>query len=188
MEMFHRYPVPMSAFVAGTPEAKLDERTIDFSMSFTYVVGMMTPPYQGLIDACRRDKHRDASPQRFRDCAQVGRSMMAHSSSLISRQIGRVLLRTSGQATTEDIANARVVEWQYEQWGSLLAANSEDEAAYAKETAADWIDTGDEIKVVQLELRRRGIPLTPPNDWQPHGRDGKPISPLGEDPAPAKQP
>jgi len=182
MDIFHRYPAPNSVFAPGSPESKFDERTTEFWMSFAYGVGTMMPSYQGLVDACRREKHPDASPQRFRDCAQAGRSMMAHSSSLVSRQIGRALLRVSGQATDGDIANARVVDWQYEQWGNLLPGIAENDPDYAKDTADDWIDTGDEIKVLQRELLRKGISLTPPADWQPHGRDGKPISPLGEEP------
>jgi len=188
MEMFHRYPIPESAFVPGSPEANLDQQTIEFSNSISLAAAIAMPFLGDTVDACRRERHPDASPQRFRDCAQVGRSMLAHATSLIDRQIGRALLRVSGQATAVDIANARVQDWQYEQWENLLPGLSENDLGYLKENAADWMDTGDEIKVLQHQMQRKGIPLTPPADWQPRGRDGKPISPLGEDPAPAHQP
>jgi hypothetical protein len=186
MEVFDRYPVPRSAIVPGSPEEKLDDQTLDFVSALAFSFGMVMPDYQGLVDACRRDKHPNASPQRFRDCARVGRTMLAHSSSWISRQISRALLRVSGQATEEDIANARVEDWLYDQYQKQVFDLSGNDLGYLKEYAADWMDTGDEIKVLQREMQRKGILLTPPADWQPHGRDGKPISPLGEDPVPAK--
>lgn len=186
VEMFHRYPVPTSAFDHDSPEARLDPQTLAFENAFSYAAATSFPAYQGPINACRREEHPDASPQRFRDCAQVGRSMLAHSRSLISSQIGRALLRVSGQATAADIANARVVDWQYEQWQKLLPGQPGHENDSLKETGADWLETGDEIQVMQRQLQRAGIPLTPPANWQPHGRDGNPTSPLGEPPASAK--
>jgi hypothetical protein len=181
MDIYQRYPVRRSVFVPRSDEDKFEEQTVEFTSSLAFAGAMAIQNLGELVNACRYEKNPDASPQRFRDCAQVGRLMMAHSSSLISRQIGRALLRVSGQATAEDIAKARVVEWQYEQWGNVIPAD--DDVEYLKAEASDWLDTSDEIKVLQREMQRKGIPLNPPAEWQPHGRDGKPISPLGEDPA-----
>ncbi len=188
MDVYQRYPMPSSAVAKDSLEAKLDDRERNFGGAMGFAVATGMPAYQSLVQACSREKHPDASPSRFRDCAQVGRLMLMHSTSLISRLIGRAVLRVSGQATAADIATARIVDWQYEHWQSLVATRAADDASDIKKLAGDWLDTGDEAQVMQRQLGRAGIPLTPPADWQPHGRDGKPMSPLGEAPATSKQP
>ena len=188
MDVYQRYPMPRSALAKDSPEAKLDDRERNFGAAMGFAFATVTPAYQTLVQACSREKHPDASPSRFRDCAQIGLLMLMHSTSLISRLIGRAVLRVSGQATAADIANARIVYWQHEHWLSLVSTRAADEASDIKALARDWLDTGDEAQVMQRRLGRAGIPLTPLADWQPHGRDGKPISPLGEAPATSKQP
>ena len=185
MDVYARYPMPSSAVVKNSPEAKLDDRSRNFAGAMGFAVATAMPAYQSLVQACSRDEQPVASPSRFRDCAQVGRLMLMQSTSLISRMIGRAVLRVSGQATAADIANARIFDWQYERQ-ALISARSADDASDIKALAGDWLDTGDEAQVMQRQLQRAGIPLTPPANWQPHGRDGKPINPLGEVPASVK--
>ena len=185
MDVYARYPMPSSAVAKDSPEAKLDDRSRNFAGAMGFAVATAMPAYQSLVQACSRDKQPVASPSRFRDCAQVGRLMLTQSTSLIGRMIGRAVLRVSGQVTAADVANARILDWQYERQ-ALISARAVDDASDTKALAGDWLDTGDEAQVMQRQLQRAGIPLTPPANWQPHGRDGKPINPLGEAPASAK--
>lgn len=183
MDVFRRHPMPISAMDQNGPDALLDDQSRSFSFSMSLAAAFAIPAYQPLVDACNHEKHPDASASRFHDCAQLGRVMLRHSTSLIGRMISLPLLRLSGQATAADIANARVFDWQYDHT-QALAAN---ENADLKATIADWLATGDESVVLERQLQRAGIALTPPAAWQVHGRDGKPISPLGESPRSAKQ-
>ncbi len=187
MDVYRRYPMPKSVIVKDSSDAMADDQSRNFTSSMAWAAATAIPAYDPLVKACSREKHPEASALRFHDCAQVGRLMLMQSTTLIGRQIGRALLRVSGQATAADIANARVVDWQYEQLKMLAAAQAGHESADLKTAAADWLNTGDEIKTLQRRMQRAGIPLTPPADWQPT-RNGKPISPLGESTAPAKQP
>lgn len=186
MDVYRRYPMPNAAVARNSAGAALDVQTINFTSSMAFAAAAAIPAYQSLMQACSHEKHPDASALRFHDCAQVGRTMLTHSTTLLSSMIGRSVLRVSGQATSQDLANARVATWRYEQWTKLLQGRDED--SDLKTVMADWLETNDETKVMQRRLLRAGMSLTPPPDWQRHGRDGKPISPLGEPPAPAKQP
>ena len=185
MDVYRRYPMPKSVIARNSPEATFDDQTRNFAWSMAFAAAVATPAYQSLLKACSREKHPDDSPLRFRDCAQVGRLMLTQSTSLLSSRIGRAVLRVSGHATAVDIANARAADWQYEHWQTLVLGRTDYDVSDLKATAVDWLDTGDETQVMRRRLQRAGIPLTPPADWQPRGRNGKPISPLGESP-PAK--
>ena len=185
MEIFQRYPMPdamaidlkRSAF-ATTPMANFDAQTRNFTIAETYAVPAAAQPYGWPVGQCDRSKHPQASQQRMRDCAQVGRVMLTRSTSLLYGRIGRALLRVSGQATATDDANARVEAWQLEQASTAPAPTREDKTVELMNAiAADWLETGDEVQVNQRRVQRAGIPLTPPADWVAHGPDSKPMPP-----------
>jgi hypothetical protein len=180
MDVYARYPIPASVVPADSPDAQFDDQDRGFVSSMEFAAAMSIGPYQSLMRACSRDRHPDASSLRLRDCAAIGRLMMTQATSMISRQIGRGILRVSGQATDADLASARALDWRYENWTKLVFASKQDDGARLKATARDWEETGDETQVMDRELERSGIALTPPASWQPTGRDGKPVSPLGE--------
>jgi hypothetical protein len=185
MDVYRRYPMPKSAMLTNSDDSKFDDQTRNLANSFAFAAASGISSYGSLMNACSQEKHPDASQSRFRNCAQVGRIMLTRATSLLANRIGSALLRVSGQATPSDIASARLATWRYEQWNALVRQREIYAAADLKAKASDWIETGDEMQVMRRELQRAGISLTPPADWQPRGRDGKPISPLGEAPAPA---
>jgi len=184
VDVYRRYPAP--APPAGSAEAAAGRGVAGFSQAMAYAAATETPAFGSVAQACHHDWHPDAPPSRFHDCAQVGRVLLTRSHTLLARQMGRALLRISGQATPGDVAAARTVAWQYEQWGRLIERL--DDPARMKGFMADWLATGDELAVLERQFARDGIPLIPPAGWQPRGRDGKPIGPLGEAPATTKKP
>jgi hypothetical protein len=185
MEVYRRYPMPDAVVVAGSPEATQDVGSRNFASAMAFASAVAMPAYDSLMRACSRDMHPEASPERFRDCASIGRLMLTHATTLLGSRIGRGVLRVSGQATAADRADARVADWQFEQHLALVRDESD---GVEKAAMTDWLQTGDELQVIRRRLQRAGIPAMPPANWQPRSREGRPIDPLGESPSPATQP
>lgn len=176
MDIYTRYPLPVPT---SDPEAaRFGPRATAFVAALAMASATTLPPFDKVVKSCQREMHPDAPKSRLRDCAQIGRTLLVHGDSLLGRMIGRALLRVSGQATPADIEPARVAQWQQEMWGKLSAAHTE--PAQLDAVAADWARADNEIEVMQMQLQRAGIPLTPPTGWTAHNRRGEPVPPLGE--------
>ncbi|HEY2344779.1 MAG TPA: hypothetical protein VGH80_02725 [Xanthomonadaceae bacterium] len=180
MDAFARYPLPAPRTAEAakyTPLATVyevaNDLTKDTSASFAH------PSFGGINTDCDRRRNPAASPQRFRDCAQIGRTILAHSGSLLGYMFGRDLLRISGQATPADIEMARIYRWQIDNWFQPRLGMLEDPEE-VNAIADDWGHADNEIEVMRIELTRAGIALVPPRGWWPHSGRG-PYNPLGED-------
>jgi len=184
LEAYDRHPPP-----ATLQFHDLKGRTIDNVAKFeVFVEGLsiaavhVIQPYHHVVQLCDRATQRQAPPQRFVACATIGRLMLA-SNTQVSRMVGRGVLRKSGLATPDDIARARIVAWQFDHMLAGMPEVSEDDPMGFRQLQADlddWQIEGNEIAVVQRQMRRAKIPLEPPADWRPT-RGGKPVGPLGED-------
>lgn len=170
----HPLPVPTSDREAG----KFSPRASAFVAAMGMAAATAIPPFDGVVKSCHRQLNPDASATRFRDCAQVGRTMLAQADSLLGHMLGRGLLRVSGQATAADVEMARNAQWQQENWQRL--AGRQIDPASVDAAAADWTQAGNEISVMQMQFRRAGIPWTPPAGWVAHNSRGEPVPPLGD--------
>ncbi len=179
MEVYARYPVPPNE---PADAMKLDQQGRNFEMAMAASAAIAIPRYHPLVDACTREKMPTVAAVRSNDCAMIGRLMMNHGNDQLTRLIGRPVLRGSGQYTKGDLIAARDFMWLTEQRYKLSAAHAKDQDWF-KDDMPVWLATWDEMAVTRSELQRAGIALSPPADWQPRGRDGKPISPLGEPPS-----
>ncbi len=182
--VYRRYPPSIELVRQMPTSAPVDLELVEQVYAMSEVVTMVMPAYQSLVNACKREKQPDAGVSRFENCGNAGRLMLNQSTNMIGRMMGRALLRVSGTANASDIEAARVLAWQFEQYGQPLAKTSIEPAA-SRAYFADLEESGSEVVAIQMQLRRAGVSLTPPANWQPT-RDGKPISPLGEAPASAK--
>ncbi len=145
-------------------------------VAFVLVMQGPWPMHPKLARACDRGANPNASARRFDDCGTIGRLLLEHSSFLLERFEGALVLRTSGTARASDIGDARALRWQEEKFGSL---NVGQEAVAMDDYLTAYDTTNSEMAAMQHALQSAHIPLNPPVTWQPT-RDGKIINPLGE--------
>ncbi|HTA64637.1 MAG TPA: hypothetical protein VK753_03955, partial [Xanthomonadaceae bacterium] len=161
---------------------RLDQQTFDTVRAILLSRGTFAfVAYWLPVNLCNRnskDFRGAARAHWLQDCAQAGRTMMAHSTSMDGRHTGVSLLRETGLATAEDIANARVVEWQYENYSKPVLHDPAEQVRFLKEEASTWVQAGDEVTTLQRMMQQSGVALTPPANWQPHDNDGKPVGAL----------
>jgi hypothetical protein len=191
LDAYDRHPPPATLEFHDLKGHPID----DVAKLQVFVEGMaiaavhVLQPYQHVVQLCDRKTELQAPPQRFVACAAIGRLMLA-SNTQVSRMVGRAVLRKSGLATADDAARGRIVAWQFDHMMAGLPGVSDDDPmgfGQVRVEMDDWQSEGNEIAVLERQLRRAKIPLEPPADWQPT-RGGKPQGPLGEDlAAPAGQ-
>lgn len=175
MDIYTRYPLPVPT--SDPAAAGFSPRATALVAAMGMAAATTLPPFEGVAKSCHRDLNPDAPASRFRDCAQIGRTLLAQGDSVLGRMIGRALLRVSGQATPADIESARIAQWQQENW-MRLGANAD--PARLDVAAGDWAKADNEMAVLQIQFQRAGIPLTPPAGWMAHDSRGEPVPPLGE--------
>jgi len=183
-EVFRRFPPPLE--LLRMPDGRTGDATLLAEVSALAQVAAAFAPYQGLVQSCQRDKHPEAAASRFEKCAKAGRLMLDESTMFLPRFIGRTMLRVSGLANDEDRKLALTTEWQYEQH-KRLTPTDESNLTPLRQQMDLLVASDSEVEAAQQDLRRASVPLSPPPGWWPT-RDGKPLGPLGEDAAPAKQP
>jgi hypothetical protein len=131
------------------------------------------PAYQKLIFACR-DEALESTLTRRDDCLHVGKVLASNSSDLLSRGIGISILERAAN-TPDDIALATTLrrnkEWQQHHYFEVFTEDR-DETQYISDMLrllkAPGVDN--EIELMEVALRERGIALVPPEDWQPPQR------------------
>ncbi len=176
MDIYTRHPLPVPT--SDPDAARFSPRATALVAATSAAAATTIPPMDATAKSCHRQMHPDAPVTRFRDCAQIGRTLLAHADSLLGRMFGRALLRVSGQATPADVELARTAQWQQENWMRLSASHADPASLDA--AAADWAAADDEIQVLQMQFRRAGIPLTPPEGWTARNNRGEPVPPLAE--------
>lgn len=164
-ETYLRFPeTPYATAMAGTHDEPFSPEYMSLTQAASVTAAVALPAFQDFINACR------AAPQqtfvRAADCARVGRTMVAHSDTLIGNRFGYVLLRVSRTFTADDVLAARDDDWVDEKFHT--PSTEEFDAESAKASIAyqkDWIETGNELEAMRHKLARAGVALTPPSDW-----------------------
>ncbi|MBS0456847.1 MAG: hypothetical protein JSS44_05900 [Proteobacteria bacterium] len=175
MDVYARHPLPVPT--SDPAAARFSPRATALVAAMGMASATALSPFDKVVKSCQRQMNPDAPPSRFRDCAQIGRTLLVHGDSLLGRMIGRGLLRVSGQATPADVEPARNAQWQQENWMRLTATA---DPARLDAAAADWANASNEMAVLQIQFQRAGIALTPPAGWMAHNSRGEPVPPLGE--------
>lgn len=125
-------------------------------------------------------KGRHPDPQRFLNCAVIGRRLLETSTSAAGAEAGIALLRTSGHAVGADFERARIAHWQQYMADRLMrnrAAQRRKLYTAQVKDLRDLAQDGNELRVVRERLAQAGVPLTPPTRWRPR-RHGAIVSPL----------
>lgn len=131
------------------------------------------PAYQKLVLACR-DEALESTLTRRDDCLHVGKVLASNSSDLLSRGIGISILEHAAN-TPEDIALATTLrrnkEWQQHHYFEVFTEDR-DETQYISDMLRLLKTPGvdNEIELMEVALREKGIALVPPEDWQPPKR------------------
>jgi len=183
-DIVRRYRMPPPAVSsAGDPEGEADEPTTaealqDQDAESTASELTRGDPNGEIIspaNLCRRRNNPHAPETRFRDCAQIGHLILGNATTVMSRLEGRWYLSASGMGTAIDRDNARTLAWQYWDAGDFPgAAKAPDFNTRIAQWFADVAETNDDVEALRRSLSRRGIPLTPPANWQPaHGPFGR---------------
>lgn len=123
------------------------------------------PSFQDLTLACSIDPATGKNAWRADACAQVGRLLATHGSTLISSRIGFSILRLSHTYTERDVQAARDLDWV---WTGLATLSPNDPKQASKVGIArmrDWIATGNEVESIRRGMVRAGYPVTAPTDW-----------------------
>jgi hypothetical protein len=141
--------------VAGDPR---DEVIGIMSMAYAAAVPMQLG---SISRACRRELHPDSAPERFENCARIGRNVMNSDSSVLMKTIASGWLRVSGMQNDADRETRRVFDWRRQ--ASVDAMNR---PHVAEGYFDDLASTGSESRAQELLLTRAGIPLDPPEDWK----------------------
>jgi len=156
LDVYERHPAPASFAKDGYDAG--------FVAAFAKAAATGIPAYNPLILAC---KPADAgSFNRTPHCTAVGHLMLDRANALVPRTIGFSILQGLGVATDADRAQKRTIAWYYvnAMRGTGEDGNARDALAYE----TDWRAMNDEGDVKRNALRRAGLPIEPPADWDPH--------------------
>lgn len=154
---------PNEAQRALLREAGLDLPSLSASYTLLWSV-MASPSFSPLVNACKGDA-RHATPTRNDDCRQLGRTMLAHSDTVLGELFGAALLLHDEDAAlrAEGEAWRRRWAWQSKRLREL-GEHAEGDCTPAKMRATPGMGEGDAIRAC---LSDAGVPLEPPADWDP---------------------
>lgn len=171
LDVFKRYPWPDEYFVLVEKQnPDLSSRSIKETAPYTYAVvitaAFALPAYQSLTRACTVNPTTGENATRAKDCASIGRLMVAHGTTLIANRMGASVLRLSRTFNDDDVERARKQDWIRQQKTTLYGSPTAEPTS--REVIAnmnDWIETGSELESMRRAVARAGKPLTPPADW-----------------------
>lgn len=171
--VFKRWPMSQKEMGSDYTNKFQGEEARAAASAFGIWAAFAIPGYQKLILACR-DEALLSTPTRRDDCLHVGKVLAGNSSDLMSRGIGISILERAASAP-DDIALAttqrRNKEWQQHHYFKIFTEDK-DETQYIRDMLrllkAPGVDN--EIKLMETALLEKGIPLVPPEDWQPPKR------------------
>lgn len=135
------------------------------SASYTLLWGVMAAPsFSPLVAACKGDT-RHATPTRNGNCRRLGRTLLAHSDTVVGELFGAALLRHDDDAALRAEGEAWRRNWA---WQSArlreLGEHATGDCTPAKMRATPGLGEGDAMRAC---LRDAGIALEPPADWSP---------------------
>lgn len=105
-------------------------------------------------------------------CLAAGRLMLKESAGLISMRVGASLLRLAhAEDATEVTRNADY----FMNEASELSRSAMFDSAELERYQADWLQSRSEVQAITNQLKRAGVPLLAPNDWNedPYGNLAK---------------
>lgn len=124
------------------------------------------PALQALTIECKPAGSVPIDFTRRHDCAEIGRLMLHHSSTVMSRMIGFVVLRNLGDdvLTAEEREARRNLDW-YE-WNLMkITASPENHASGLKQFDDDMRTLDDETETIKRALQREGVAAEAPAGW-----------------------
>ena len=155
-DIYDRNPPPRSMFADPA-----DADAAPFVSASAKAAAFALPAYQQLVQACKPSADVGLDATRAADCAASGHLMLHNSKSLIGRSIGFVLLRNLGATTAQDQTMRRNLEWVRQNVGT-----TEKDPLAMRAYQADWLNLDDEYEIMQRAVRRAGLSIEPPPDWQ----------------------
>jgi hypothetical protein len=171
--VFKKWPMSREEMGSGDSSALQGEEERAAVSAFAVWAAYGIPAFQKLTSACK-DQALLSTPTRRDDCLHVGKVLAGNSSDLLSRGIGISILERAAN-TPDDIALATTLrrnkEWQQHHYFEVFTEDR-DETQYISDMLrllkAPGVDN--EIELMEVALRERGIALVPPEDWQPPQR------------------
>lgn len=168
-EAFSR--LPMTGEEASGPGWK--QHSSDGERAAVHAFGiraaLSAPAFQHVVNACK-EPALSSSPQRAVDCLHVAKVMAQASDTLLSQRIGLAILRNSASTETDKAMSARLQ--RRHQWLWHNSANVLWDEADEREQVAQLLEVmrapgvENELQLTEALMRKRGIPLLPPQDWK----------------------
>jgi hypothetical protein len=128
------------------------------------------PGLRTLTEACR--DALDAAPTRRADCGHVGRVAADTADTSLGTSIGISLLQATA-ATPVQRADAQALlrrqDWPMLEWGRIAASQPDQGAAQFARLLRDPV-VRSEQDLIERVLAEAGVPLDPPEGWQPPRR------------------
>jgi hypothetical protein len=153
-----------SALIAVSPgaaEQSLGLQGHRLTLAMGYGTGVDLPSYRHLQTACSA-QHTAKNELRRTHCAQIGKRIASHGTSLVSRVFGVAVLKQINAPSA--IESSRSV--QYLSIGSSdLFEQSLADAADVATLVNHWRETHSEVSVLERLLVRSKEPISPPADW-----------------------
>jgi hypothetical protein len=183
LDAFRRFPMPPE--LLRLPDGKTGDATLAAESAAMSQLNYAIPPFDELVQACRRGRRPQVPAAHLANCASAGRLMLDQSTTIPARMVGGTILEMSGALTAEDRERVRAAQWQLEQH-MRLAPHGEADMAQMREQLDRLVASDNEVAAMQEDLRRAHVALTPPAGWQPR-QEGGPQGPRGE-PQPDAEP
>ena len=129
------------------------------------------PALNPLSVACRGDA-LEATPTRAAECRHVGQVAAERSDTSLAKSVGLLLLQSTA-ASPAQLANVqeqrRRQDWQMLEWGRIAASQPDQGAAQFARLLRDPV-VRSEQDLIERVLAEAGVPLDPPEGWQPPRR------------------
>jgi len=169
--VFTRFPMTREETGSNSNPAYSNDALRAGANAFGIWFAVSTPAFQALTNECKGPA-LEATPTRREDCLHVAKVMAGDPSDLLSKGLGISMLERAA-ITPEDIALATALrrnkEWQQPQYfAAFIQGKDEQEQISDMLRLLNTPGVGNEIQMMEAALREKGIPLTPPTDWQPH--------------------
>lgn len=160
---YRRYPMPDALYAEAPDEFKATPKdAMPLIYATTVTAAFALPAFQTLTTACRTDA-TGRNADRAANCRAIGRTMEAHSDTLIGMGIGSAVLRLSRTFDESDVAVARDVAWLRTQLLKLEPTSPDLQSLGSFHQ--DWLASNSETDATRKRLERAGVAGCPPNDW-----------------------
>lgn len=169
-----RFPMTREETGSSSNSAFSNDALRAWANAFGIWFAVSMPAFQTLTNECKGPA-LEATPTRREDCLHVAKVMANHSDVLIAGLIGTGILNRAA-STPNDIALANTLsrnrDWRQQQYYQVVSKQLDDAQQVSEMVRLMQVPgVGSENQLMEAALREKGIPLTPPADWQPHTPD-----------------